>query len=43
MLDQQKKYNNGELDVPILPRREMPLMPPVTPLPQPARPEGEPP
>jgi general secretion pathway protein D len=46
MLDQQKRYNSGELDVPILPRREMPVMPPappVTPLPQPARPEGGPP
>jgi general secretion pathway protein D len=53
MFDQQKKYSEGELDLPIMPRREMPLIPPalpVTPLPQPAgsqgataRPEGEPP
>jgi len=33
MLDQQKRYNKGEMDVPILPKHEKPLMPPAPPVP----------
>ena len=35
MLDQQKRYNKGEMDVPILPKHEKPLMPPAPPIPPP--------
>lgn len=35
MLDQQLKYNKGELDVPILPHGKRPQLPPAPPLPPP--------
>jgi general secretion pathway protein D len=35
MLDQQLKYNKGELDVPILPHTKKPLLPPAPPVPPP--------
>jgi general secretion pathway protein D len=35
MLDLQKKYNKGEVDVPILPHTQKPLLPPAPPIPPP--------
>jgi general secretion pathway protein D len=35
MMDQQKKYNQGELDVPILPAHKKPMLPPAPPPPPP--------
>jgi general secretion pathway protein D len=36
MQDLQKQYNKGELDVPILPRMQKPLLPPPPPIPAPS-------
>jgi Flp pilus assembly secretin CpaC len=38
MLDQQKRYNSnkGDMDVPILPKHDKPLMPPAPPIPPPS-------
>lgn len=35
MLDQQLKYNKGELDVPLLPHSKKPVLPPAPPIPPP--------
>jgi len=35
MLDQQQRYNKGELDLPILPHTKKPLLPPAPPIPPP--------
>ena len=35
MMEQQKKYNKGELDVPILPPHKKPMLPPAPPAPPP--------
>ena len=37
MMDRQKEYNKGELDVPILPPHKRPLLPPAPPLPPPGK------
>ncbi len=36
MQDLQKKYNKGELDVPILPHTQKPILPPAPPIPPPS-------
>jgi len=37
MMDRQKEYNKGELDVPILPRHQRPMLPPAPPIPPPGK------